>query len=92
MDEASLVAPLPVSIQPVSRPGLGVAVNESETGRHHADDLDGLIVELHHAADGTRIGGESLLPAFMAEHGDHRRIRPVVVLRDRSSELRRNAE
>ena len=63
---------------------------EGEVLRHHADDLGGLAVHPHRAADDTRVGVEALGPQRVAQHHDRCSILHGVPRLDGAPELGRD--
>ena len=50
-EAAGVLAPGPAALEPESAPHVVVGVDESKAGGHDADDLDRLVVQLHHPAN-----------------------------------------
>ena len=82
------LAPGLLSIELPGGPQVGVLEDEPEPRGHDADDLDRSVIELDGAANRTSIAGQALLPEFVADHGDGRHVRSVIVRGEDASEPR----
>jgi integrase len=69
-------------------PHVGVRIDETEAGRHHADDLRRPIADLNDAPDDVRITAEAALPQLLAEDSNARTGWEIVLWRHRPSEQR----
>ena len=65
---------------------------QPEPGGHHADDLDGDVVEQQLAPDDGRIAAVTRLPQRIAEDGHRRPVGRVLGLGERAAHQRRRAE
>ena len=94
VDEAAIggLAPWASAVELSREPHVGVLVHKAESRRHDADDLILPIVELDEASLDIPIAAEAVLPQTMADDGHERRIRPVVVLGNRTTEHRCDAK
>ena len=52
---------------------------ESEPGRHDADDFNRIVAQLDRASEDTRVAAKTSLPQLMAQDGNPRCIRPIVI-------------
>ena len=87
-----LAPPRTRAIELQRAPEIVVREDEGEARRHHANHLGRLVAEENGPADDTRIAAEASVPETVAEDGDARRVRTVVICGDDASEQRADAE
>src|SRR5262245_20741020 len=66
------VLPLHLFVKDEGRPHIAAAEGEVEIFGHHADNLEGFVIQHHLFAHYLRLAAKTLLPEAMFEHGDLR--------------------